>query len=119
MCLVLLVAFGGSILNSLYLLKNGPGAMPHISSARWSIGIVQEATALFLLGYVLSRRGLTFNSLGFRWSLRGLGVGVLVTGLSYVTYALSPQSFKPSTMQFIALWQLVLPQMTSSRILLR
>jgi uncharacterized membrane protein YhaH (DUF805 family) len=88
-CLVLLVAFGGSILNSLYLLKNGPGAMPHISSARWSIGIVQEATALFLLGYVLSRRGLRFSSLGFRWSLRGLGVGVLVTGLSYATYALS------------------------------
>jgi len=87
-CLVLLVAFGGSILNSLYLLKNGPGAMAHISGARWSIGIVEEATALLLLGYVLSRRGLRFSSLGFRWSLRGLGVGVLVTGLSYATYAL-------------------------------
>jgi uncharacterized membrane protein YhaH (DUF805 family)/membrane protease YdiL (CAAX protease family) len=87
-CLVLLAAFGSSILYSLYLLKDGPSAMPHISSATWSIGIVQEATALLLLGYVLSRRGLGFSSLGFRWSLRSLGVGVLVTGLSYAAYAL-------------------------------
>ena len=88
LCLVLLVAFGSSILNSVKLLKNGARAVPHISSVGWSIGLVQHALALLLLGYVLSRRGLSFSSLGLRWSLRGLGVGVLVTGLSYAAYAL-------------------------------
>ena len=85
-CLVLLAAYGSSIVNSIYLLVNGPGAMPHISNARWTIGIVQEITALLLLGYVLSRRGHSFRNLGFRWSLRDTGIGLLVAGLSYAAY---------------------------------
>jgi hypothetical protein len=36
--LVLLVACGSPFLNSLYLLKNGPSAITHISNSRWSIG---------------------------------------------------------------------------------
>ncbi len=62
--------------------------MPHISNARWSIGMVEEAASLLLLAYVLSRRGLGFKSLGLRWSLRGVGVSVLLTGLSYAVYTL-------------------------------
>ena len=85
-CLVLLVACGSPILNSLYLLANGPGAMPHISNARWTIGIVQEITALLLLGYILSRRGLGLTNLGFRWSIRDAGMGLLAAGLSYAAY---------------------------------
>jgi membrane protease YdiL (CAAX protease family) len=84
--LVLWVACGGAFLNSLYLLKYGPGAMPSMSSARWAIGIVQEATALLLLGYVLSRRRLGLASLGLRWSFKDAGVGVLVAGASYAAY---------------------------------
>jgi len=85
-CLVVLVACGSSILNSLYLLANGPGGMPHISNARWTIGIVQEITALLLLGYVLSRRGLSLTNLGFRWAVRDAGIGLLLAGLSYAAY---------------------------------
>ncbi len=85
-CLVVLVACGGPILNSLYLLANGPGAMPHISNARWTLGIVQEITALLLLGYVLSRRGLSFTNLGFRWAARDAGIGLLLAGLSYAAF---------------------------------
>jgi membrane protease YdiL (CAAX protease family) len=88
LCLVLLVACGSSILYSVYLLRNGPSAMPHISNARWSVGIVEEVTALLLLGYVLSRRGLRLSNLGLRWSLGDVGVGLLVTGISYAAYLL-------------------------------
>jgi membrane protease YdiL (CAAX protease family) len=49
---------------------------------------VQEATALLLLGYVLSRRGRSFADLGLRWSLRDVAVGLLVAGVSYVAYGL-------------------------------
>jgi len=84
--LVLLMAIGGSLLQSLYLLHFGPSAAPRISSARWLIGLVHEATGLLLLGYVLSRRNLGFKSLGLRWSSRDVGVGLLVTGVSYVAY---------------------------------
>lgn len=86
--LVLLVACGSSFLNSLYLLVNGPGAMQHISSARWAIGMVQEISALLLLAYVLSRRGLSVTNLGLRWSFKDVGVGLLVAGLSYAAYVM-------------------------------
>src|SRR5580658_3553558 len=64
-CLVVSVSCGSYIVNSFYLLANGPGAAQHISNVRWTAGLVQEITALLLLGYVLSRRGLTFKNLGF------------------------------------------------------
>ncbi|HEV2491413.1 MAG TPA: CPBP family intramembrane glutamic endopeptidase [Candidatus Acidoferrales bacterium] len=84
--LVLLVACGASFLNSLYIFRFGPGAMPHISNIRWSMSVVQEMTSLLLLGYVLSRRNLRLQDLGLRWSLRDVGAGVLVVGASYVAY---------------------------------
>lgn len=87
-CLVLLLACGGFVLNGIYLLKNGPGAMPGISNLRWSVGIVQEAGCLMLVGYVLSRRRLKFANLGLRWSLRGVGVGLLVAMISYLVYGI-------------------------------
>jgi membrane protease YdiL (CAAX protease family) len=90
-CLVLLVSCGAPLLNSLYLLRNRPGAMPHVSNARWIIGIVQELTGLLLLGYVLSRRKLRFKDLGLRWSLRDVGTGLLLILASYATYALGWQ----------------------------
>jgi membrane protease YdiL (CAAX protease family) len=84
--LVLWVACGAPLLNSLYLLTNGPGTMPHISNARWIIGTLQEISALLLLGYVLSRRGLGFKDLGLRWSFRDAGMGILVAALSIAAY---------------------------------
>jgi membrane protease YdiL (CAAX protease family) len=86
--LVLSTALGGSLLNSLYLLHFGPSAAPQVSSARWLVGLVHEATGLLLLGYVLSRRSLGFKNLGLRWSFRDLGVGLLVAAVSYAAYIL-------------------------------
>jgi membrane protease YdiL (CAAX protease family) len=86
--LVLLVAFGSALVNALFLLKNGPSGTPPMNSARWIIGIVHEVSALLLLGYVLSRRRLRFKDLGLHWSLGDVGVGLLVTGVSYAAYML-------------------------------
>jgi membrane protease YdiL (CAAX protease family) len=86
LCLVLAVAFGGSLIHAIYLLKNGPGAVATLSGARWFTGIGHEAAALLLLGYVLSRRGLKFSYLGFRWSFREFGTGFLVAGVGLAAY---------------------------------
>ncbi len=86
-CLVLLVAFGGPVLGSLYILGNAWKPSPLESNVRPSFGILHELTALLLLAYVLSRRGLRFGNLGLRWSWRDVGVGLLVTGVSYAAYA--------------------------------
>lgn len=87
-CLVMLVACGGYILSALYLLINGPSAAPQVSSFRSAGSIMQEVTALLVLGYVLSRRGLTFANLGLRWSPNDVGMGLLVTVVSYAAYGL-------------------------------
>lgn len=87
-CLVLLVACGSYIVYSLYLLIAGPSAGPRISRYGWAGGILQEVTALLLLGYVLSHRGLRFADLGLRWSPRDVAMGLLVTLVSYPAYEL-------------------------------
>lgn len=85
---MLLVAFGGSILGSLYILKNGWNPSLLRSNASLSIAILNELTALLLLTYVLSRRTLRFRDLGLRWSLRDVGVGLLIAGISVGVYVL-------------------------------
>jgi Type II CAAX prenyl endopeptidase Rce1-like len=86
--LVLLVAFGGSFVNALYLLKNGPGAVPLQAGGKWGFGAVHEISSLLVLGYVLARRGLRFKDLGLSWSLRDFGAGLLVIGVSFASYLL-------------------------------
>ena len=87
-CVVMLVACGGYILFALYLLINGPSAVSQVSSLRSAGGIIHEAAALLLLGYVLSRRGLGFASLGLRWSPGDVGMALLVSVVSYAAYEL-------------------------------
>jgi membrane protease YdiL (CAAX protease family) len=86
LALVLLVALTTPVAQALFLLYGGPGSAPRMDNARWIFGMVQEATSLLLLGYVLSRRHLRFRDLGLRWSLRGAGAGVLLAVVSYAAY---------------------------------
>ena len=88
LCLVLLVACGGYLVRSLYFLLHGPSVAPQFSSFTWAGGIVHQTTALLLLGYVLSRRGLSFAYLGLRWSPRDVGMSLLVIIVSYSSYLL-------------------------------
>jgi membrane protease YdiL (CAAX protease family) len=85
--LVLLISFGNSLFNSLYILSHGPNAAPRMSNARVLLGMLSEATSLALLGYVLWRRGRRFSDIGLRWSFRDLGVGAIVLVVSYLLYA--------------------------------
>jgi len=87
--LVLLVAFGNPVLNSLAYFAGGRfthGDWP--PNMRWTIALFQESIALLLLGYVLARRKLRIRDLGLRWSFRELGPGALVAIASYIAYAL-------------------------------
>jgi len=84
--LVLLAACGSSFLHSLYILRNGPNAVPTNSNERWLLGIFQEVVGLFLLTYVLSRRSLSFKDIGLSWRLRDVLAGLLVIGFGYIAY---------------------------------
>lgn len=85
--LVVLVAFGSPFVTSIYVFLNGPGASKNIPNMRWLVAIIQEAAALLLLGYVLSRRRLRFKNLGLRWSMLDAGAGLLLAAVAYVVYA--------------------------------
>lgn len=84
--LVLVIAFGGSFLSSLYLMKAGKAALPMVTEFRWARGFVQEIPCLFLLWYVLSRRRKSFRYIGLRWSVRDVAVGLGLTLVSYLAY---------------------------------
>ena len=87
-CMVMLVAFGGYVFSALYLLINGPTAALQNSNLKSAGSILQEVTALLVLGYVLSRRGLRFANLGLRLSPAEVGTGLLVTAVSYAAYGM-------------------------------
>ena len=84
--LVLVIAFGGSFLSSLYLMKAGKAGLPMVSEFRWARGFVQEIPCLFLLWYVLSRRRRRLRDIGLRWSVRDVAVGLGLALVSYVAY---------------------------------
>jgi membrane protease YdiL (CAAX protease family) len=84
--LVLVIAFGGSFLSSLFLLHAGKAAVPMVSEFRWARGFIQEIPCLFLLWYVLSRRHRGFRDIGLRWSVRDLAVGFGLAVVSYIAY---------------------------------
>lgn len=85
--LVMTIVFGGNVLNSLFLLQNGIVIQPVPHSSRWAAQFVQEIAGLMLLGYVLWRGKRRIRDLGFVWSFRELGAGVLVTIVAYLAYA--------------------------------
>jgi membrane protease YdiL (CAAX protease family) len=84
--LVLTIAFGNSLLYSLYYLKNGPPHDPSVSWLKYAALIIQQTSTLLLLGYVLSRRGLSFRSIGLRWAPVDVWVGTILAITSYVAY---------------------------------
>jgi membrane protease YdiL (CAAX protease family) len=86
--LVLLVAFGGSILNSFYILKSNQGEYPYRHSSGWAAALLEEVSSLLLLAYVLSRRKKRIRDLGLRWSFRDLAVGLGVAVLALAAYYL-------------------------------
>ncbi|MGO9326271.1 MAG: CPBP family intramembrane glutamic endopeptidase [Terracidiphilus sp.] len=88
--LVLLVCIANSIITSLDILINGRGSLPNPQNFRWTAGIVHEVAGLLLLGYVLARRRIRITALGLRWSLRDLGMGLVVAAGALLAYWTGP-----------------------------
>jgi membrane protease YdiL (CAAX protease family) len=102
--LVLLVAFGGSVLSAIFLLVHGPSAAAQHSNVGRLGVILHQTGALLLLGYVLSRRGLRFANLGLRWSLPDLWMGLLVTLVSTAAYRLGISSVQTIHYLVYGIW---------------
>lgn len=86
LALVLSIAFGNPVFSSIHVLATGQPSSSFSPGSRWSYQFLQEVAALFLLGYVLSRRKLRFKDLGLRWSLRHVTIGVGIAVGSYCAY---------------------------------
>jgi membrane protease YdiL (CAAX protease family) len=86
--LVLVISLGGSFASSVYMLVNPPRTALEMTTLRSFYGMFHESVSLLLLWYVLSRRRLGFRDLGLRWSLRGFGIGVVVTVLAVLSYVI-------------------------------
>jgi membrane protease YdiL (CAAX protease family) len=84
--LVLLVAFGIPLFTALYLLRFPYALSLGLTGLRAAAGLKEEGSALLVLGYVLSRRGLNFANLGFEWSFADGLVGILLAAIAYATY---------------------------------
>ena len=86
----MLVAFSGSILNSIYILKGLPGSSgTQLTTPRLILGMVQEVTSLLLLAYVLSRTARRLRNIGLHWSLRDAVLGIPIAVASYLSYAIT------------------------------
>jgi membrane protease YdiL (CAAX protease family) len=85
--LVLYVAFIGPVFISLYSLFQGKLIDSGMSAnARWIIGILQEAGALGVLAYVLSRSSRCFSNLGLRWAWKDAGWSLLLAIAGYASF---------------------------------
>jgi membrane protease YdiL (CAAX protease family) len=85
--LVLYVAFIGPIFTSLYSLFQGKLIDSGMSAnARWTYGMLQEAGALGVLAYVLSRSSRYFSNLGLRWAWKDAGWSLLLAIAGYASF---------------------------------
>lgn len=87
LALVLLISFGSFLSSIVYMMKLSKSGSP-FPAYDWGLGLVHEAGSLLLLGYVLSRRNLTFKDIGLRWSWRDVAMGLGVAFVSYISYSM-------------------------------
>lgn len=74
--LVIVVAFGSSILYSTLLFLGVRSGDPGAGMTRWLNSGLHEAAALGLLWYVLMRRSRSFGDLGLKWARKDVGRSV-------------------------------------------
>ena len=86
--LVLLVAFGSSLTNSVHFLTHESGHWPAFTNERWVFSAIHEFTCLALLGYVLHRRNLGIGDLGLKWSVNNVGIGICLFAGASVAHSL-------------------------------
>jgi len=103
LALVLMVAFGGSILRSFEVLLGYETlpSEPVKSRVVWLVyGILSNGAALGLLRYVLDRSSRTFRELGLHWTSRDVAVALpLALGAGLASRLLHPITFAVAEMQ--------------------
>jgi membrane protease YdiL (CAAX protease family) len=76
--LVCVIAFGVSILGSIFLLFNDTYGGSTQSGYAWAAQALRDAASLALVWYLLQRRGKAFSDLGLRWSPKDFGWSVIL-----------------------------------------
>jgi membrane protease YdiL (CAAX protease family) len=85
--LVCVIAFGVSILGSIFLLFDKDAYSGGTRSAySWAAQSLREGSCLGLVWYLLRRRGKTFSDLGLRWSLKDFGWSIILSLAADATY---------------------------------
>lgn len=87
--LVLSIAFSHSLIGCIDLLQHGRSVLPAKLGATWTAALVREIGCILLLGYVLSRRKLSFKDLGLRWSFWDIPRGIGLTVGAYLIHAVA------------------------------
>jgi membrane protease YdiL (CAAX protease family) len=86
LCLLMVIAFGGWLLNSIYFHRHGYSIFPLTYNELLVFAICQEIVSLALLGYLLSRRNIRWRGLGLRWSIRDVLSGFVIALVCYGVY---------------------------------
>jgi len=76
LCLIVFLAFSGSVLRAMETFRNGPLAVTEYGAMRWLNVTFHKVGILLLLGYVLWRGGRSFHDIGFRWSIKDAVLGI-------------------------------------------
>jgi membrane protease YdiL (CAAX protease family) len=87
--LILVIALGNSFVASIYLMGNTQSQPTQLTTLRSLFGVIHESVSILLLIYVLSRRRLRLRDLSLRWSIRGVGIGVLIAFLAGFAYIIA------------------------------
>lgn len=87
LALVMFLAFSGSLIRAIALLKLGPSFPNQIGVARWIEAGAHQIGILFLVGYLLSLNGRTFRDIGFRWSFAETVYGLLLYVAAFIIYS--------------------------------
>ena len=84
--LVCLIAFGGAFLNSTYSYFHPDYGSSGRNAFSWLLQSFREICVLGLVWYVLLRQKKSFFDLGFTWSRKDIGWGILLSVAGYLAF---------------------------------
>ncbi|HWZ96642.1 MAG TPA: CPBP family intramembrane glutamic endopeptidase [Candidatus Dormibacteraeota bacterium] len=88
LALITFVAFSGPLTRAIAYFRSGSTSPGHFDNFRWLENIFHELGVLLLLAYILRCSGRSFRNIGFRWSFKDAGIGVLLLVASYIVYGM-------------------------------
>jgi hypothetical protein len=86
--LIIFTGFSGPLIRAIAYFRNGSASSGHFGNLRYLDSTFQEIAVLALLGYILHRGHRSFRDIGFRWSVKDAGAGILLFLASYIMYGI-------------------------------